>query len=1162
MIGSRYTVLEELGRGGSAIVYRARDTKRSSDLALKRLVTAGDAENQRRLRTLFEREFYVLAQLSHPSIVEVFDFGTDASGPFYTMELLDGGDLTARPPSTFRGVCELGVQICSALALLHSRRYVHRDLSPRNVHHTSDGRAKLIDFGALVNMGPSRQVVGTPAFIAPESILGTMLDARTDLFSLGATLYYTLTGRPPFEVSTFEELRRAWRTKPPPPSQLVDGIPPELDSLLLSMLRVEAEFRPRNAFEVMQRLAAIAGIARPEAGDFSQAYLHAPTLVGREPELQRFRSSMRHAIAGRGSGLWLEGAAGVGRSRLLEAFVLEAKTQGMLTARARRIPAKRPCGVAYDLAEQLVEASGMGPTTELAGAPDKLSSAITALIQAVTCTQPVLITVDDAEQVDDASLGVLAALAHGATHRALVVVVGVTTPRAAGASPALDVVASHCQRLRLRELTKAEFESLFSSVFGLVPNVALVSDRIAEIAMGNPSAAMTVAQHMVDKQWIRYAEGSWHLPADLTLTELPATAKELLRARVASLPPLACRIAELQALAVAGYLSRADHAELLGPEGAAELDSALDILVQRGVLSNDGDTYVLPHGVDRALLLAGVTEERSVQHHAALARHFASSLPEVPHLLMAGETERALGRLMVEIASMPEGAGSTLSFPFRMSQADIAVTLEEALRRAIASARPLREQHEIARCLVTLSVIADNELHARHADFWRARLELDSGLVDFRSLDATLPAVERLQRALAAAAARNASAPERERVYRVDEAIRLLARYVAISIAIGARTRDAALMHSISELLEPFAPLSPLLHALWQNAVSAYDLAFRGCVERGRERALAVYERLGQLKGDDQDYANVIRNAVASTLALIDTVFGLESAERWLGEIEADPLQSVNAMYIRRISCIVEGDRMRAEYYRMRAEILALQSSRRQMFTPPLRNELGAHYRMGDLASTKQVAEQMARLAEDAPGWKPQHYLAQGYYQRLRGDLASAQAAFEHAMQAALAAPQELLRDRLSWVAACAGHVSVLTARGQAREACRIGRAALAECETLGIHRAASDLIRDLAVAEAKVGEHTRAGERLDALIELRREASEVHRVIDYEARVRVAIESGEYDVVRRYLERLDEYARGSAARPQYMQLFEEARRVGVTLDMPLTARDTTAYSR
>jgi serine/threonine protein kinase len=232
-IGTRYAVLQQLGRGGSAIVYRVRDTASQTDFALKQLIAAGENEHQHQLRTLFEREFYVLAQLSHPSVVQVFDFETDATGPFYTMELLEGGDLKSRSPLPFLQCCELGVQVCSALAFLHSRRYVHRDLSPRNLHFTRDGRAKLIDFGALVPMGPCRQVVGTPAFTAPESIHGMTLDARTDLCSFGATLYYALTGRAAFAASAFEDLRAAWRATPVAPSIHVAGIPPEHDLLVL-----------------------------------------------------------------------------------------------------------------------------------------------------------------------------------------------------------------------------------------------------------------------------------------------------------------------------------------------------------------------------------------------------------------------------------------------------------------------------------------------------------------------------------------------------------------------------------------------------------------------------------------------------------------------------------------------------------------------------------------------------------------------------------------------------------------------------------------------------------------------------------------------------------------------------------------------------------------
>jgi serine/threonine protein kinase len=127
---------------------------------------------------LFEREFYTLAQLSHPSVIEVYDFGVDDAGPFYTMELLEGGDLSTRAPLAFGAACALMMQVCSSLALLHSRRLVHRDISPRNVRCTRDGAAKLIDFGAMVPLGPCERSVGTPAFKPNSAAFGNGCGAR------------------------------------------------------------------------------------------------------------------------------------------------------------------------------------------------------------------------------------------------------------------------------------------------------------------------------------------------------------------------------------------------------------------------------------------------------------------------------------------------------------------------------------------------------------------------------------------------------------------------------------------------------------------------------------------------------------------------------------------------------------------------------------------------------------------------------------------------------------------------------------------------------------------------------------------------------------------------------------------------------------------------
>jgi serine/threonine protein kinase len=199
---SRYEIVRELGRGGMASVYEVADSAQGGEhVALKRLHRQDDPRSQRRNTELFEREFHTLKQLAHPRIVQVFEFGIDTIGPLYTMELLDGGDLQQLAPLAWREATAIGRDLCSALSILHSRKLLHRDVSPRNVRRASGGQAKLFDFGALAPFGASKIVVGTPPCCSPESIQLRPLDGRTDLYALGATLYY-LVGRHAYEART------------------------------------------------------------------------------------------------------------------------------------------------------------------------------------------------------------------------------------------------------------------------------------------------------------------------------------------------------------------------------------------------------------------------------------------------------------------------------------------------------------------------------------------------------------------------------------------------------------------------------------------------------------------------------------------------------------------------------------------------------------------------------------------------------------------------------------------------------------------------------------------------------------------------------------------------------------------------------------------------
>src|SRR5262245_58504885 len=134
----RYTNLELLGRGGMASVYRARDGVHGHNVALKALRIEASTRHREERIAQFHREYRTLAEIAHPRVIQVFDFGVDAEGSYYTMELLDGADLSVRAPLPWREACSLLRDVSSSLALLHSRGYVHRDVSPLNVRCTAD----------------------------------------------------------------------------------------------------------------------------------------------------------------------------------------------------------------------------------------------------------------------------------------------------------------------------------------------------------------------------------------------------------------------------------------------------------------------------------------------------------------------------------------------------------------------------------------------------------------------------------------------------------------------------------------------------------------------------------------------------------------------------------------------------------------------------------------------------------------------------------------------------------------------------------------------------------------------------------------------------------------------------------------------------------------
>lgn len=358
-MSARYVVKEELAAGGMGVVYRVHDRTSGEARALKRIQpeVARDPFHV----AAFEREYQVLAGLDHPRIIRVYDYGVDEVGPYYTMELLEGDDMRRASPLPFRTGCLYLRDVATSLALLHARRLIHRDLSPSNVRMTPDGHCKLLDFGALASFGTSLHVVGTPPAIPPEAIEGAPLDQRADLYALGALAYWMLTGRHAYPAKQIDQLRDLWAQPLNPPSVHGEGIPKELDVLVMSLLSPDALARPASAAEVIARLNAVGGLAPEGAGEaerLAESFLLSPRFVGRAPHLQAAKELTDATLKGQGGALLVEASAGMGRTRFLEELGVRAQIAGASFVRVDASANRRAYGTARALVHRVFDAMG------------------------------------------------------------------------------------------------------------------------------------------------------------------------------------------------------------------------------------------------------------------------------------------------------------------------------------------------------------------------------------------------------------------------------------------------------------------------------------------------------------------------------------------------------------------------------------------------------------------------------------------------------------------------------------------------------------------------------------------------------------------------------------------------------------------------------------
>jgi predicted ATPase/predicted Ser/Thr protein kinase len=633
-----YEVLEELGRGGMGVVYKARETSLNRHIALKFLPAeyAGDQDRLGR----FLREARTASALNHPHICTVHALGEHEGRPFIVMEFIEGltlQALAARRPQTDE-VARLVGQAAQALAAAHAAGVVHRDIKPENVMVRADGYVKVLDFGlarrlpAFAQPGPDGmrdtvpgELLGTVAYMSPEQARGAAVDCASDIFSLGIVLYQLVSGRHPFEAGSALEMLFAIRDRQPSPlSQFNPHVPAALDGLIDAMLHKDALLRP-TAATVADALAAL---AVPTAGAAAPA---APprTIIHRHLELAALRAALVEAEAGRGAVVCLSGEPGIGKTTLVEDFLSELALPGraFLIVRghcSERLAGSEPYLPVIDGLQDLLRGKSgeavarllkviaptwhtqvalpgavLGQESEIGAEPEHDAAPFPRtpassqqamlrefcnLLREVSRLAPVVLFIDDVHWADLSTVDLLAHLGRLCPHlRVLVLATYRRTELLLGPHPFYHVKLELegkgvCTELALGFLGLKDIDTYLELVF---PGHAFPDDFAGLIharTEGSPLFMADLLCYLRERGVITQAGGRWALVRDLPdlRRELPNSVRSMIQRKLDQLGEADRRL--LAAASVQGpAFDSAIVAQVFGRE-AADVEERLDVL--------------------------------------------------------------------------------------------------------------------------------------------------------------------------------------------------------------------------------------------------------------------------------------------------------------------------------------------------------------------------------------------------------------------------------------------------------------------------------------------------------------------------------------------------------------------------------------------------------
>jgi hypothetical protein len=761
--GTERFVLEgRLGEGGMGVVYRARDAESTLPVALK---TMAYVEPSALLR--FKNEFRALADISHPNVVQLYEMVSEGDHWFFTMELLDGvdflrwvhrGDLeppelsplltpwtdhavtwdsasptldfvplpeatsstsgvmsAARVPASAR-LCDVErlrpalLQLARGVVAIHQAGKLHRDIKPSNVLVTREGRVVLLDFGVVGDLQAARdnprledQILGTPAYMAPEQARGVPAGMPADWYAVGVMMYEALTDNLPFDGSPHDILFSKQGTRATRPSELVPGVPDDLDALCMELMHPDPRQRPRGE-DVVRRLSLDEDSQRAYAPRAALTTGARRPFVGRKQQLQVLESAFEDSLRDRAVVVLMAGRSGMGKTVLAQRFLRRlSQERGALVLSGRcfereALPFKGMDSVVDELSRYLTATpprdidellppglhylGRVFPVLRAVPCFDSLPvpeheivepielrkrafAALKELLCALSARQPLVVHIDDVQWSDIDSVVLLEQLLQAPHSPNLLLLCGFRE-EVRRSSPVLAELFTMLQRAKgsvdVRELSVDQLsadEAVELAQLSLDGEAGVPSDLARAIALeshGVPIFVSELAQWQLDRRGLADQDDASEQTAGVSLeqviqkrvADLPAEANSLLLVLSVANGPLRYSLAE-QAVGI----SRNDGLR-------ARLRAARLVRTFRADGQEFAEAY---HARVRDSVLASLSPELRRGWHGTLASVLEASGtadPEalVEHYLAAGDTERA--RLHVLTAA--EAAERGLAF--------------------------------------------------------------------------------------------------------------------------------------------------------------------------------------------------------------------------------------------------------------------------------------------------------------------------------------------------------------------------------------------------------------------------------------------------------------------------------------------------------------------